>query len=105
MHFVKGFLKQDQLDKAVNEMIPLLGPDVERLKYSVEEDWSGDPAILFKIVLSENASRKVQLFETTRRIQAVIDMHLDPLSEWGLLRYINYRSHSELAARQDKAWA
>ncbi len=104
MRFVKGFLKRDQLDNAVSAMIPLLGPDVERLRYTVEEDWSGDPAIYFKIVLSDDASLNDSLRNATMQIEAAIDSHLDPLLEWGLLSYFNYRSHSEFSARQEKAW-
>ena len=103
-HYAKGFLQRDQLDKAVNAMIPLLGPDVERLRYSLEEDWSGDPAIFFKIVLSEDASRDDRFLEAISRIEAAIDRHLDPQLEWGLFCYINYRGHAEFSARQDAAW-
>ena len=105
MHYAKGFLERDQLDEAVNAMIPLLGPDVERLRYSLEEDWSGDPAIYFKIVLSDEASSEDRLRPTTEQIEATIDRHLHPLTQWGLFCYINYRTHSELLARQEKAWA
>lgn len=104
MDYAKGYLQRDELDKAVSAVIPLLGPDVERLRYTVDEDWSGDPALFFKIVLSEEARRDDRLLAATRRIQAAIDRPLEPLIEWGLLRYINYRSHAEFSARQDKAW-
>ena len=105
MHYAKGFLEPDLLDEAVNAMIPLLGPDVERLRYSLEEDWSGDPAIYFKIVLSDDSSSDDRLRPTTKQIEDAISRHLQPLSQWGLFCYTTYRTHSELAARQEKAWA
>jgi len=44
-----------------------LGPDIVRLRYTLGQDWSGESAIFFRIVLSERASRRDQLWNSRAR--------------------------------------
>ena len=98
-------VNQTQLDKAVVKAIRKLGKEVVRVKYSFGEDWTGDPAIFFRIVLSDAASREGGLADVANRIMTVIYDELRPYEDWGLLPYFNYRSKSEQAKLNDPDWA
>ena len=39
-----------------------------RIRYSLEDDWTGDPLVFFRVVLSDEASREEQLGKTGRSI-------------------------------------
>jgi hypothetical protein len=105
VYIARAFAQRDQIDEAVNDLIPALGPDVVRLRYTLGEDWSGDSAIFFRIVLSERASRRDQLYGATRQIESAIVQRLEPLEQWGVLPYFSYRSQAEQAVLQEEACA
>jgi hypothetical protein len=104
MCIARAFAQAAQLDEAIREIVPALGPDVVSLDYSLGYDWSGDEAIFFKIVLSERASQRDQLHKAASKIQETIQHRLEPLYQWGVLDYFSYRSPAEQAARKDQAW-
>lgn len=99
MVIARGVVQQAELAKAVEEIQPLLGPDVVRMTYKLDEDWSGDSSIYFRVVLSDRASQRSELLAATSRISSTVVDQLRPLEEWGLLPYFNYRSRTEQAAR------
>lgn len=80
-------------------------PDVVRIRYSLKEDWTGDPSIFFRVVLSDEASHPDRLSESTGRVQTEVLRQVNPL-DIGLLYYFNYRSLSETRQRQfqDPDW-
>ena len=96
----RALIHRAELDRAINDLRPELGPDVVDLTYTLGEDWSGDPAIFFTIVLSDRAARRDQLYKLTSEIQDVIVQHIEPLEQWGVLPYFSYRSQAEQAALQ-----
>jgi hypothetical protein len=105
MYVARAFAQQAQLDEAINDLKPTLGPDVVRLKYTLGQDWSGESAIFFRIVLSDRASRRDQLRNATNQITNAIEQRLRPLEQWGVLPYFSFRSQSEQAVLQEEAWA
>lgn len=92
---------------AVAEVERMLKPEVVRLRYSFEDDWSGEPSVFFKITLSDEAAYVPgrQLAKTTYDISTVIEQRIEPLEQWGVRPYYNVRSQSEQAVIQDEAWA
>jgi hypothetical protein len=74
------------------------------LRYTVENDWSGDPAIFFWITLSDEAARPAVLSQTSRAIMDFITQRLDPVGEWGLIPYFNFRSQSEQASLKEEVF-
>lgn len=46
------------LDEKVESTARKFASDVVRIRYKVSEDWAGDPAICFKVVLSLLADKK-----------------------------------------------
>jgi hypothetical protein len=105
VNIARAFVQQAQLDEAVGNLKPGLGSDVVTLRYTLGQDWSGEPAIFFRVVLSEQASRRDQLRSSTSQIENAIMRRLQPLEEWGVLPYFSFRSMAEQAALQEEAWA
>jgi hypothetical protein len=105
VNIARAFVQQAQLDEAVGNLKPALGSDVVTLRYTLGQDWSGEPAIFFRVVLSERASQRDQLWRSTSQIENTIMQRLQPLEEWGVLPYFSFRSMAEQAALQEEAWA
>ena len=101
----RAFAQQEQLDRAISGLKPALGPEVVRLRYSLGQDWTGDSAIFFRIVLTDRASRRDQLLSVTTRVEDAINRSIQPELEWGVLPYYRFRSESETTAMPDDAWA
>ena len=100
----KAFIHREELDQAINNIRPELGPYVVDLTYTLGEDWSGDPAIFFRIVLSDEASRRDRLYKATSEIENAIMQRLEDLERWGVLPYFSYRSQAEQAVLLEKPW-
>ena len=90
----RGVAQPTELVKRLDALGPL-PPGVVNLRYTIEDDWSGDPAIFFWITLSDEAAHPATLSQTARRIRSFITLHLDPVGQWGLIPYFNFRSRSE----------
>ncbi len=80
-----------------------LKPDVVRIRYELREDYSGDAAIYFRVVLADKAADKSHLRRSSTRAAKVILEHVSPL-DLGLLWYFNYRSASEQASLREPSW-
>ncbi|MFZ0937566.1 MAG: hypothetical protein WAN37_18575 [Bryobacteraceae bacterium] len=99
----RGVAQPNELTKRFNALAPF-PPGVVNLRYTVGNDWSGDPAIFFWITLSDaEASQKI-LPQTSRRIMDFITQELDPVGQWGLIPYFNFRSQSEQAKLQEEVF-
>jgi hypothetical protein len=99
-----GRVNEAQIAAGVERALATLAPDVVRIRYSFADDWAGDPSIFFRIVLSDDASRKARLGKTAERVEGAISKEVDP-EEFGLHSYFNYRLVSELAEVPEPSWA
>lgn len=97
------FGKQAEINSAISEVVRLLAPDVLRIRYHIDRDWSGDWAIFFRILLSDEASRE-RLREVTTKVVGLLDERVD-FESLGLFRYHNFRSASEQEILREEAWA
>jgi hypothetical protein len=89
---------REQVDTIVRE----LAPDVVRIRFNPDEDWSGDPAIYFRIVLSDDAARdRLREIAETARNRMYDELRL---RESGYLPYFNFRSESETVKLPDVTW-
>jgi hypothetical protein len=104
MQFPSAIAKQPQINAAVSEVVGLLSPDVVHIRYDIAQDWSGDWAVFFRVVLSDEASRPPRLREIAAEVVARLAERLD-FSSMGLLSYHNFRNVSEQAALREEAWA
>ena len=105
MIFVRGHIDQQALAAEIAGAIQHLGPNVVRVRYSFAEDSIGDPAIYFRIVLTDESSRATNLADVTGAIAGKMFQRLDPYERWGLSPYFRYRSVSEADKRNDPDWA
>lgn len=61
------------------------------------DDWSGEPAVFFMVILADAATRRDQLGRISNQVSEAIVQQVQPLEEWGVLPYFNFRSQSEQA--------
>jgi hypothetical protein len=99
----RGVAQPTELIKHLNALAPLPS-GVVNLRYTVDNDWSGDPAIFFWITLSDEAARQPVLSLNSRRIMEFITQRLDPIGQWGLIPYFNFRSQSEQATLKEEVF-
>ena len=103
MHFPLAIAKRPEINAAVSEVVRLLAPDVVHIRYDIGQDWSGDWAVFFRIVVSDEASR-MRLREVATEVVWRLADRLD-FSSMGLFPYHNFRSVSEQAVLREEAWA
>jgi hypothetical protein len=104
MYLPTAVRKQPQIDAAVSEVVNLLAPDVLHIRYDIDQDWSGDWAVFFRVLLSDQASDERNIGDVARRVRDRMDERLNR-SELDMFTYFNFRSQSEQAKRRDPAWA
>ena len=99
----RGIAQPTELVNQVNGLAPF-PPGVVNLRYTVDNDWSGDPAIFFWITLSDEAARREVLPQTSRHVMDFVTQRLDPIGEWGLIPYFYFRSQSEQATLKEEVF-
>ena len=95
--------KQSEIQAAIDVAERSLAPDVVHIRYEIGKDWSGEWAIFFRIVLTDDAA-KHRLREVATKVERTLYQHLDSPG-MGVYSYHNYRSVSEQAALREPAWA
>lgn len=90
---------QEQVDRIARE----LAPDVLRIRLTIGRDWSEDPAIYFRVVLADEASRGDRLADVTGRVSGKLFDELR-LADLEHIPYFRFRSRSEQAKLHDSAW-
>ena len=95
---------ETQIEAGVQRAVEALAPDVVRIRFNLGEDWTGDPSVFFRVVLSKKASRFEHLGKTASRIEARIRKEVKP-GEMGLNDYLSFRSEAEQADLREAAWA
>jgi hypothetical protein len=103
MYLPMAVTKQPQIDAAVAEVATQLKPDVVHIRYEIGPDWSGQWAIYFRVLLSDDAGEK-RLREVATQVVWRLADHLD-FAALGLFPYHNFRSVSEQAVLREEAWA
>ena len=90
---------QEQVDRIAAE----LAPDVVRIRMDVTEDWAGEPAIYFRVILSDEAGKLVRTGEITRRVKSAVKdgLGIESLDHHA---YFRWRSVSEQATMQGSLW-
>ena len=102
--YPSGLVSQAQLAEQVDSAMQKLGRDVAWIRHSIGEDTGGDPAIHFRIVLKDAASREDTLGDVTEHISTVLMEEIRPYENLGLIPYFNFRSESEMAKLSEPEW-
>ena len=90
---------QEQVDQIAQQ----LAPDVVRIRFRLAEDWSNDPAIYFRIILSDEASQPGRLSEVVKTVRGKLN---DSFGLWESDRipYLRFRSQSEQEKLREASW-
>ncbi len=101
-----GFVRQEQIAAEIQDAIRKLPADeVAHVAYSITPESTGDPAIYFRVLLTDAASSEENLGDVAGRVEATLFNTLHPLENWGLIPYFNFRSQSEQRKRYDPEWS
>ena len=90
---------QEDVDRIARE----LAPDVVRIRFRTGYDWIDGPAIYFRVILSDDASRRERLGKVGRMVR---DRLSDSFRLWESERipYFRFRSQSEQASIREASW-
>lgn len=99
----RGVAQPTELMNALNALAPY-PRGVLNVRFTIDSDWSGDPAIFFWITLADEAADRAILSDTTHRVISYINEKMNPMSQWGLIPYFNFRSQSEQAKLRDEVF-
>ena len=103
MYLPSAVTKQAEIEAAIARVQQSTRPDVVRIRYEIGEDWSGQWAIFFRIVLTDDAARR-RLGDAADKVVWGLERQLD-FPAMGVYPYHNFRSVSEQATLQEPAWA
>jgi hypothetical protein len=96
VYIAKAFAQQPQFFVAVAKAASLLPHPIVDVTPSLGTDWNGESAVFFQIALAAGTPRG-QLLSLTKQISQAIVQQVQPLEEWGVLPYFNFRTQSEPA--------
>ena len=77
--------------------------DVVRIRFNLGEDWTGDPAVYIRVVLTDEAGKEEHLYDVAQRVRRKVRGEIK-VEEIGLHPYISFRSQSETVQYEDPAW-
>jgi hypothetical protein len=103
MYLPSAVSKHSEIDAAIQRVQQAVGSDVVRIRYEIGEDWSGQWAIFFRVVLTDDAARR-RLRDVATKVVWELARQLD-FPGIGVFPYHNFRSESEQATLQEPAWA
>lgn len=91
-----------KINAVITDVCRQLAPDVKRIFFNYGTDWSGDEAVYFRILISDDAA-STRLRETMHNTVRLLDSSLN-LETLGFFVYYNLRSESEQAVLREKSW-
>jgi hypothetical protein len=103
MYLPSAVTKQAEIQAAIDVVEKNLEPDVVRIRYEIGQDWSGQWAVFFRIVLSDDAAKR-KLRDVANKVVWGLERQLD-FPGMGVSPYHNFRSVSEQSLLQEPAWA
>jgi hypothetical protein len=93
--------KQAEIEALVSDILREMSPDVVRIRFDFHEDWSGDPGVFFRVLLSDALDRD-HFLEVARRVRNIIWERVDFLTMG--FPYSNFRKEGEQAVLRSKDW-
>ena len=99
----RGYVDEKQIADGVQRAEAALAPEVVRIRYNLGEDWSGDPSIFFRVLITDEAAESGEWREFERRVEETV-LREAHVYELGLLPYLTYRTVSEQALLKEKTW-
>jgi hypothetical protein len=93
---------QPRINAAIAQVVHDFSPSVRYMRYDIGQDWSGQWAVFFRVLLSDDAARD-RLRDVATRVVWRTSERLD-LPSLGLFPYFDFRSESEQASLHEPAW-
>ncbi len=90
---------QEEVDRVAHQ----LAPDVVRIRVRDMPDWSDHAAIYFRVILSDEASRRDRLEDVAKKVRKTLTDELG-LANLEHIPYFKFRSQSEQAELREAAW-
>ena len=90
---------QEQVDQVIREF----APDIVRIRFNNDNDWTGDPAIYFRAILSNEASSPERRKAVASKLRTKLRQIADAL-ESGRIAYVHVRSESDQAKLREASW-
>jgi len=92
------------IENQIEEVKQHFGNDIVKIRYDLDTDWVGDPAIHFRILLPDTvADDDDRLGDVTGRVMDELVEKLG-LPEADRYPYFNFRSQSEQAELKEPKW-
>jgi hypothetical protein len=90
----------------VDEVAKKFPDEVVRIRHSFSRDWDGDPAIYFRIVVTDEARRSIPLSELTGKIEDALikDLALFTSEYTVYIPYFEFRTKAEQDRSKDPTW-
>ncbi len=103
------YLSPQQLQdfaQKVDEVARKFPDDVVRIRHSFSRDWDGDPAIYFRIVVTDEAVQRYPLLDLTHRVEDALIKDLALFtSEYSIyIPYFNFRTKAEQEQVKSPEW-
>jgi hypothetical protein len=101
---------REQLEQAIKSVEAQFADKIERIRYSVGEDWADGPALFFRVLLKDSPDTQMAWHDELRRRQVLAlsylitdalrsEVHADDLQP-----YFAFRSVSEQEKLRDPKW-
>ena len=84
-------------------MVEEFAPDVARILFRLGEDWTGDPAIFFRAIFTDESVRTKRYLDVARAMREKINDEFS-YREKGRIPYLSVTSESDHAKMKDSAW-
>ena len=97
------YIQPSELEGAILRAKLKLQGDVKSIRYSLDPDWSGDPSIFFRVVLTDGASQPAHLRQISQRVALTL-MDEVRTDDFGIHAYFDFRSESEQRMLRDPDW-
>lgn len=98
-----AFVQQSQFEAEIQRTARQLAPAVLRIDATFGDDWTGEPAVFFMVILEDSATGPDRLLEEANRASRAIVQEVQPLERFGVFPYFNFRSQSEHAQMEQSA--
>jgi len=103
--FVPTEIRKDpQIIAAIGKVMAVESSCVRYIRYSFDQDWTGEWAVFFRVVLSDEVASRTRRLETGNRVISRIMDELD-LPNLGMMPHFDFRTESEQAEMNDRDWA
>ena len=96
--------KDPQINAAIRTVLAEESPWVRYIRYSIDQDWTGDWAVFFRVVLSDQVASRTRRNEIVGCVISRITDELD-LPNLGMMPHFDFRTESEQAELNDPDWA